>query len=107
MAVQQLRDELDEMKDVLMGRVEPPIDKGVMTLQEVADAYYSRAAEITIDLHRMEADGHITKGDPGYKFRTGELRMFTEMCKRSSELGSRRLTYEQMLFEARFEDPDA
>lgn len=91
------------MMAVLLGRVAPPIDRGVMTLQEVADAYYARAAEITIELHRMEADGVINKGDNLYKFRTGELRTFLEVAKRSSELGSRRLTYEQVMIEQRFE----
>lgn len=91
---------------VLLGHVSPPIDRGVMTLQEVADAYYARAAEITIELHRMESDGHVKRGDHLYKFRTGELRTFMDVAKRASELGSRRLTYEQVMLEQRFEDPD-
>jgi hypothetical protein len=96
-----LRDEIDDMMAVMLGRVEPPIKRGIHTLQEVSDAYYARAAEITIEIMRLESEGNINKGDPLYKFRTGELRTFMELVKRSSELGSRRLTYEQFMWDSK------
>lgn len=90
--LQSWYDELDEMREVLLGREPPPIDAGVMTLMEVADAYLSRAKEIEQMILRMEAEGSVLKGARSYKFRTGELRSFIEMVKSSTELGSRRVT---------------
>lgn len=80
----------------LMGREEPPIDNGEMTLLEYANAVFSRGMEITMLLQRAESDGVILKGSKHYKFRTGELRTFTEMAQRAIDLGSRRLTAAQM-----------
>ncbi len=94
-----LREELDDMWDVLMGRVEAPIDVGVMTLMEVASSYHARAGEITARLQRMEADGDIAKGSPLYRFRTGELRTFTEVARAAIELGSRRVTQAKLEYE--------
>jgi hypothetical protein len=45
----------------------------------------------------------VIRGSPYYKFRTGQLRSFIEMAKLMAELGSRRLTQERLLFEARFD----
>ena len=92
--------EIQDMTDVLLGRVEPPIDAGHLTLYEIADAYYARAAEMTIHLQQLEREGQITRGSGHYKFRTGELRTFQEMAKRAADLGSRRITYEQLILEA-------
>lgn len=91
-----MREEVDHMVAILLGREEPPINIGVHTLQEVADGYFARASELTMLIQRLEADGVINKGDPLYKFRTGELRTFLELSKRAAELGSRRLTREQL-----------
>ena len=77
---------------VLMGRVDPPIENGVMTLMEVANAYYSRAKEIEFRIHEGERLGEIQKGGDLYRFRTGELRDFIDLAKSAQELGSRRLT---------------
>ena len=79
-----------------MGREEPPIQNDEMTLMEYSNAVYSRAMEITILLQRAEADGHVLKGTKLYKFRTGELRSFTELSARCIELGSRRVTKAQL-----------
>lgn len=95
----KMRVELADMTDVLMGREEPPIWAGHLTLMEVADGYYARASELTMKIQEAETDGRIDRGSSLYKFRTGELRTFTEMCKRASDLGSRRLTKEQLQFE--------
>jgi hypothetical protein len=94
-----MRDELKEMTAILLGREEPPINTGETTLMEVADAYYARAAEMTMLIHEAELDGFVTRGSHEYKFRTGELRTFMEMAKRAADLGSRRLTDAQLRFE--------
>lgn len=91
-----MRQELSEYSDVLLGRSEPPIDNGDMTLLEYANAVYSRASELTMLLQRAEADGVVVKGSKMYKFRTGELRTFTEMALKAIELGSRRITALQL-----------
>lgn len=87
-----LRIELQEMTDVLLGREEPPIDTGISTLMEVAEAYHARGKEIEMQFHIAESDGVITKGSAHYRFRTGTLRSFIELCKGAMELGSRRVT---------------
>jgi hypothetical protein len=92
-------EELQDMTDVLLGREQPPIDAGHLTLMEVADAYFARASEMTMLLQQAEREGTITKGSAHYKFRTGELRTFLELARRASELGSRRLTEEQLIWE--------
>lgn len=95
----KMMEELQDMTDVLMGRVDPPLDAGYLTLMETADAYYARASEMTMLIHEAEREGRITKGSAYTKFRTSELRTFRELAKAASELGSRRLTQEQLRFE--------
>jgi len=90
------QDELDHMTNVLLGREDPPIDMGVMTLMEVASAYHARASEMTMQIQRREVAGSVTKGGGEYRFRTGELRTFLELAKQSMELGSRRVTQARM-----------
>lgn len=105
--VKKLRKELLSMTAVLMGRKPSPLPMGRLTLMEVADGYYSRAAEMKMLIQQMEADGLIDRGsrkagdngDPLYQFRTGELSTFMEMAKRAADLGSRRLTEDQLRFE--------
>lgn len=92
----ELRNEIDEYIEVLLGRVSPPIDNDEMTMMEYANAVYSRAMELTILLQRAESEGTILKGTKYYKFRTGELRSFTELASRCIELGSRRVTKAQL-----------
>lgn len=92
-------EEMQDMEDVLLGRVAPPINNGPMTLMVIADAYYARASELTRLILTKEREGHIDKGSPYYKFRTGELRTFMEMAKRAADLGSRILTAEQLTFD--------
>lgn len=98
-AIPEMVAEIEDMKDVLMGRVDPPMNAGFLTMMEVADAYFARAAELTIALQKAEREGRITRGSATYKFRTGELRTFMEMCKRAADLGSRRLTAESLRFD--------
>lgn len=87
------------MTDVLLGRTPPPINHGALTLYECADAFYARAAELTMLIQHAEREGTAGRGSNLQKFRTGELRTFSELCKRAADLGSRRLTEEQMLME--------
>jgi hypothetical protein len=73
-------------------------------LAEAATVYYCRAQEIDALIHAGEREGVIMRGSALYKFRTGELRSFIELSKRAAELGSRRLTQEQLLHDQRFEE---
>lgn len=98
-----LSDEVQHMTNVILGRLDSPIGSPYLALAEVATAYYCRAQEIDMLIHKAEREGAIMKGSPLYHFRTGELRAFIELSKRASELGSRRLTQEQLLAQQRFE----
>lgn len=89
--IDELRAELDEYLDVLMGRLDAPV-RGVLALMETADMYYARATEINLLIQRGEQDGTIGRTDPLIKFRTGELRSFRELASKAADLGSRRLT---------------
>lgn len=91
-----MRDELNDMKDVLLGRVPPPVDTGISTLMEVAEAYHARAREMEMHLHQAETEGHVMRGSRPYRFRTGELRDFIELVSKTIDLGSRRITAAQL-----------
>lgn len=100
--LKRLERELDEYVDVLLGRKAPPSPiNGERTdaLMEYASTVLARGQEIAILLYRLEREGHITRGSTHYKFRTGELNMFNELAKRAMEMGSRRITYERMVFD--------
>lgn len=97
----ELSDEIKGYVDVLLGRVEPPIDAGVATLMEVADAYFARGCEIDMLIHEAEREGDVLKSSQHYRFRTGELRAFLDLTKRSAELGSRRITLAQLAMQER------
>ncbi len=96
-----VRDELMEYCDVLLGRKPAPISSPYLALGEIATVYYARAQEIDMLIHEAEREGVVAKGSDLYKVRTGALRSFIEMAKRMAELGSRRLTQEQLLTEQR------
>jgi hypothetical protein len=102
--VDSLWDEIQHYMNVLLGREDSPIDSPYLAMAEVATAYYARAQEIDAMIHAAEREGAIMRGSPLYKFRTGELRSFIELAKKCSELGSRRLTQEQLLTQQRFEE---
>ena len=97
----EIKDELLGYCDVLLGRVEPPVRSPYLDLAEIATAYYARALELDMLIHESERDGDVPRGHPLYRIRTGALRSFIEMSKRMSDLGSRRLTQEQLLFQQR------
>lgn len=95
--VEDLREELLGYADVLLGRAEPPIQSPYLGLAEVATAYYARAREIEMLIYEAEREGAILRGTPLYRFRTGALSSFIEMAKKMADLGSRRLTQEQLI----------
>lgn len=103
-AVDDLRDELLEYTDVLLGRVEPPINSPYLNLAEVATAYYCRAREIEMLILEAQREGAVLRGMPLYQFRTGALTSFIELSKKMADLGSRRLTQEQLLQQMRESD---
>ena len=84
----ELEDEFAGYTDVLLGRQDPPIDAGVLTLMEVSNAYLGRALEIEAMILAAERDRAILKSSPFSKFRTGELRSFITMATKCQDLGS-------------------
>ena len=103
--VDALHDEFLGYTDVLLGRAPSPVDSPYLALAEVATAYHARALEVEMLIHEGERDGAIVRGSPLYRFRTGALRSFIELSKKLAELGSRRLTQEQVLAQQRLEAP--
>jgi hypothetical protein len=98
--IEELEEELFGYVDVLLGRQEPPLDAGLLSMMEIANAYLSRAMELDMMIHAGERDRSIMRSSPYYKLRTGELRTFIDLAKRCQELGSRRLTEAQLLADA-------
>ena len=101
--VDDLRDEFLGYANVLLGREPSPIDSPYLALQEVATAYHSRAREVEMLIHDAEREHVVMRGSPLYRFRTGSLASFIEMSKRLADLGSRRLSQESLLYQARLE----
>jgi hypothetical protein len=90
---EDIRQEMEDMRQVLMGREEPPIEMGVATLMEVANGYFSRACEWEQLILAAKARKQLPAG---YEtLRTQEIRSFKELAKGATELGSRRITWEQ------------
>ena len=100
-------EELRGYCEVLLGRVEPPIQSPYLGLAEVAAAYYARAREIEMMIYDGELSGAIEKGSTYYRLRTGQLNSFIEMSKRMYDLGSRRLSQEDLLARQRIDSGDA
>lgn len=91
-----LSEEIQDYVDVLLGRTVPPENFGELTLAELASAYYGRAKEIEMYILRAEREGVVKRGQPYYKFRTGELRSFIELAANAFEMGSRRMSAAKM-----------
>lgn len=89
--IEDLRAELSEYWDVLLGRIDAPL-QGPLALMETADMFYARASEMNALILRGEQDGSVPAGSQLRKFRTGELRDFREVARGAAALGSRRLT---------------
>lgn len=88
-----MKHEIESYVSVLLGREAPPVDRGVLTLMECAEAFHARCCEIEMEILELEAEGAVLKGSRPYKFRTGYVRTFKELCVKTIELGSRRVTY--------------
>jgi hypothetical protein len=76
---------------VLTGAEEAPL-QGVHALMELSNAYLARATEMEMTILAAERTGVVKRGDSLYRFRTGELRSFIELCVKCQEVGSRRIT---------------
>jgi len=98
---EEITEELLGYCDVLLGRVEPPVASPYLGLAEVATAYYARACELDMLIHEEERLGNVFRGHDLYRVRTGQLRSFLDMSRKMADLGSRRLTQEQVLYEQR------
>ena len=98
---QEIRDELEDMRNVLLGRCDAPVGapSGLLMLQEVADMYFGRACEIEQLILEATAEGSIAKNSPYHQIRTQEIRSFKDQAKSAFELGSRRVTFERLLFD--------
>jgi hypothetical protein len=90
-----MRDEIAEYMDVLLGRTDAPV-QGPSALMETADIYYARASELIMKIQQGETDGVVPKGSALTRFRTGELRTFQEIASKAAALGSRRITALQL-----------
>jgi hypothetical protein len=90
--IDELREELDTMRDILLGRDPYPHTNGLLTEMEVSTEFFMRAKEIEQLIQRKENDKAVLKGSSLYHFRTGELRSFIETAKAAMERGSRRVT---------------
>jgi hypothetical protein len=105
-SVEELHNELQNMIDVLLDRARTPVDNNdPLALMKIANAYYARAMEIAFLIHTLERKGIVkrtprvtdmTKADPYYIFRTGELDTFIKLAERSIDEGSRRLSAVQL-----------
>lgn len=103
----EIVEELLSYADVLLGRVEPPISSPYLGLAEIATAYYARALELDMRIHEEERAHRVIRGTNYYSIRTGALRSFIELSKKVAELGSRRLTQEQLLFQQRLDEGES
>jgi hypothetical protein len=84
-----------------MGRAPFPIHSPYLSMMEVATAYYARAKEMDSLIHRGMRKGIIQKDSEYDRFRKDELTNFIDIARKAADLGSRRLTQEQMLHDAR------
>lgn len=94
-----MKQEIESYVSVLLGREAPPVDRGILTLMECAEAFHARAKEIEMEILEMEAEGAVLRGSRPYKFRTGYLRSFIELCAKTIDLGSRRVTHRRLEIE--------
>ena len=98
-----LLDELQGYCDVLLGHDIPPVEAPYLSLMEVAAAYHARACEIEMLIYTGEQNGSIKRGDPHYRIRNGQLEAFKSMTRKMFDLGSRRLTQEDLLTRQRID----
>lgn len=102
--VDDLWAELQEYVDVILGREPAPVEfPAYLALGGVDEHVDLLPAAVVGRGDLCEREGVVMRGSPLYKFRTGELRSFLDLSKRAAELGSRRLTQEQLMFQMREE----
>lgn len=70
---------------------------------EYAVAVYSRAQELEALIHQGEIEGSIKVKSTYYRVRTGPLRAFLEAAKKHADLGSRRLSQEDLISRERYD----
>lgn len=99
--------ELHEYREVLLGRVTPPVESPYLGLAECAAAYYGRARELEQLIYEGETSGSIVRGSTYYKLRTGELGSFVQLASKFYDLGSRRLSMEDLLTRQRIDAGEA
>ena len=99
----QLAEELLGYVDILLARADAPVESPYLDLMECASAYLARALEMEMLIHNLERNQKIVRGHPLVKFRTGTLRSFIEMAKKMADLGSRRLSAEQLMNAQRYD----
>jgi len=92
---------------VLLGHEPSPLQSPYLGLQEVATAYLARAYELDMLIHHAEDSGEVRRGTPYYRIRTGVLRTFIDMARKLADLGSRRLTQEDLITRQRRDLGDA
>lgn len=92
-----IMDELLGYVQVLKGLADAPVNSPYLQLMEVATAYLVRGYEIEMLIHSAEHDGSVERGSALFKLRTGPLEAFINTCRRMADLGSRRLSQEDLL----------
>ena len=103
---EEINKELASMIDVLLDRVESPVDnRDPLALMKVANGYLARAREIEFLILTLEREGKVkktpraidtSKSDPYYTLRTGELQSFIAIAEKAVDEGSRRLSAAQL-----------
>lgn len=80
---------------------DPTIPIGhVLDLLEVASAYLSRALDLQRMVHDRELNLSLPRGSVEQRWRTGGLESFIQKAKNSRDLGSRRLSFYQLLHDS-------
>lgn len=98
----EIIDELLYYSEVLLGKEPPPYEGGgYLDMMEIAAAFRGRAMYLDQKILGEEQAGKVPRGHPYYRIRTGQLRTFIEMSKMMFDLGSRRLTHEDLLHQMR------
>jgi hypothetical protein len=95
----ELVDELLGYAHILKGLADAPMASPYLTLMETATAYLVRAYEIEMLIYTGEHNKTLEKEYSN--LRTRQLQSFIDMARKMADLGSRRLTMEQVLTEQR------
>lgn len=100
----EIMDELFGYVEVFKGAKDAPVNSPYLQLMEVATAYLTRAYEIEMLIYQGEHNGDIKRGEKHYHLRTGPLASFINTARRMADLGSRRLSQEDLLTAQRRQD---